>query len=79
MRDEARAAGNAEVEVLASDGLARLAAAEGRPDAARDLLRAADDLAARIGHVLDDADRFDAHRARAVIGGSAGGEHAVQG
>ena len=79
VRDEARAAGNAEVEVLASDGLARFAAAEGRPDAARDLLRTADDLAARIGHVLDDADRFDAHRARAVIGGSAGGEHAVQG
>ncbi|WP_432833130.1 BTAD domain-containing putative transcriptional regulator [Dactylosporangium sp. CA-092794] len=70
--DEARAAGDREVEVLATDALARMAAERGDADAGRRLLASADELAAAIRHVLDDADRMDADIARALIRGAAG-------
>ena len=65
--DEARGADNREVQVLASDALALLAAEQGRFDTARQLLRSADDLTSQIRHVLDDVDRIDAHQARALV------------
>lgn len=64
---EARSTGDLEVEVLAADALARLAAERGDLIAAKQLLRSADDLSADIPHVLDDLDRIDAHLARAHV------------
>ncbi|GAA4258824.1 hypothetical protein GCM10022255_081010 [Dactylosporangium darangshiense] len=43
------------------------AADAGEADAARALLASADELAATIRHLVDDPDRIDARRARAVI------------
>jgi len=64
---EAVSARDAEAQVLAMDALARLAADQGDLDAARRLLRSADDLSSAIQHVLDDQDRTDAHLARLRI------------
>ncbi len=65
--DEARRCHDAQVEVLALDALALIAAGQGRIGAARDLLGSADDLTAHSGHVIDPSDRIDAHRARSLI------------
>ncbi|ABL79541.1 transcriptional activator domain (plasmid) [Nocardioides sp. JS614] len=69
--DEAVSARDAEVQVLAMDALARMAADRGDLDAARRLLRSADDLSSGIQHVLDDLDRTDAHLARLRIASGA--------
>ncbi|MBF8193926.1 transcriptional activator domain-containing protein [Nonomuraea sp. K274] len=65
--EEALSAGDAEVQVLASDALARLAADRGDLRAAQRLLQSADDLRSGIPHVLDDLDRVDAQLARLRI------------
>jgi tetratricopeptide (TPR) repeat protein len=65
--DEARAAGDRQVQVLAMDGLARVAAQSGEVDGARSLLHVADDLAAASRDLLDDGDRTDAHLTRALV------------
>jgi hypothetical protein len=65
--DEARRSQDRETQVYAMDALAARTADAGEPDAARALLAAADELAATIRHLVDDPDRIDARRARAVI------------
>ncbi|MFG2500806.1 BTAD domain-containing putative transcriptional regulator [Streptomyces sp. NPDC048441] len=65
--EEALRTGDAEVQVLASDALARLAADRGDLTAAQRLLESADDLSSGIPHVLDDLDRIDARLARLRI------------
>ena len=67
--EDAISADDVEVEVLASDALARLAAERGDLIAAQRLLRSADDLSTGIIHVLSDLDRIDAHFARLRISG----------
>jgi len=67
--EEAHSGGDAEVEVLASDALARLAAERGDLGAAQRLLQSADDLSAGIAQVLDDLDRIDARLARSRLSG----------
>ena len=67
--EEAVSAGDAEVQVLTMDALARLAVDRGDVSAAQRLLRSADDLSSEIQHVLDDLDRTDAHLARLRIAG----------
>ena len=57
--DEAVAEGNAEVQVYALDALARAAAAQGDRARAVELLATADDLAAGVTHLVDEADRHD--------------------
>ena len=59
----AREGGHVEVQVLALDALARLAASTDRT-AAANLLREADFLAPGVAHVVDEADRYDAAVAR---------------
>ena len=66
--DEARSTGNLEVQVFALDALARLAAELGDGTTATELLGASDLLAAQVAHVVDEADRIDATKARAVRG-----------
>ena len=61
---DARDAGDLEVEVLALDALARDAAHRGDHAQAGTLLAQADDLMARVRHVMDEADRVDAAVAR---------------
>jgi hypothetical protein len=65
--EEAGSAGDAEVQVLAMDALARLAADRGDVSAAQRLLRSADDLSSGIQHVVDDLHRPDADLARLRI------------
>ncbi len=65
--DEARKAQDHEAQVLALDALARTAAQHGDRTAAEDLLHSADEIAARIRHVLDEADRLDAAAARELL------------
>jgi predicted ATPase len=67
--DEARAAGNAEVEVYALDALAAAAAAVGDGGQARALLDAAESLAPAVGHLVDEHDRLDGTRARELLAG----------
>ena len=62
--EEARRAGDAPVEVLALDALARLAAADGDIGTARDLCDAADQRMEAAAHVITDRDRTDAHQVR---------------
>ena len=66
--DEGRRVGDLEVQVYATDALARRAAWRGELPLARDLLRAADDLAAAASHVVDTSDRVDADHTRATLG-----------
>ncbi len=66
--DKARAAGNLEVQVVALDALARLAAESDDLETSGDLLAEADRLAAQVAHVVDEADRIDAAGARGVSG-----------
>jgi predicted ATPase/DNA-binding SARP family transcriptional activator/tetratricopeptide (TPR) repeat protein len=65
--DDARAAGNAEVEVYALDALAAAAAAAGDRGRARRLLDAAESLASAAGHLVDDDDRLDGARTRELL------------
>jgi tetratricopeptide (TPR) repeat protein len=58
--DQARRAGDPEVQVYATDALARLASERGDLTKAEQLLRAADDLAVAAAHVVDGSDRVDA-------------------
>lgn len=66
--DEARATSNVEVQVFALDALARLAAESDDFATSGELLAEADRLAAQVAHVVDEADRIDAARARGVSG-----------
>ncbi|MFZ0161356.1 MAG: BTAD domain-containing putative transcriptional regulator [Kineosporiaceae bacterium] len=65
--DDARRAQDREVQVLALDGLARVAAEAGDLVAAQQLLDSADELIPGIRHAVDELDRLDAQRAQAVI------------
>ncbi len=58
--DEARREGDAPAEVLALDALARIAAAAGDADTARDLGGSADRRMEAAAHVINDLDRTDA-------------------
>ena len=59
--DEARREDDAPAEVLALDALARIAAAAGDADTARDLGGSADRRMEAAAHVINDLDRTDAH------------------
>ena len=50
------------------DAPARIGAARGEIDRARELLAAGDALRDRLAHVVDDGDRVDAVEARKLIG-----------
>jgi predicted ATPase/DNA-binding SARP family transcriptional activator len=63
----ARADRNVEVQVLALDALARLAAASGDEAAATSLLAEADTLAPHVTHLLDEHDRIDKNDALAQV------------
>jgi hypothetical protein len=65
--EDARSVGDAEAQVLALDALARHAARRGDRRATTGLLRAADEAAARIGHLVDRADRLDAAAAERLL------------
>lgn len=65
--DQGRRAGDPEVQVYATDALARLASLRGELTVARDLLRAADDIADAASHVVDSSDRVDANHARVAL------------
>jgi predicted ATPase/DNA-binding SARP family transcriptional activator len=65
--DRARIADDREVQVLACDALARVAAEQGNIAAAHQLLQTADDLICAVQHVVDDLDRTDAHLARRLL------------
>jgi len=56
-----------EIEVLALDALARTAAKDHDPDAAQTLLGRADELMRSAQHLIGEADRFDAVRARELL------------
>ena len=66
--DEGRRVGDPEVQVHATDALARLAGQRGELTLARDLLRAADEIAVAAPHVVDSRDRVDADHTRAALG-----------
>ena len=68
--DEARAAGNLEVQVYTLDALARLASEMNDGKISGDLLAEADRLASQVAHVVDEGDRIDAAGARRVRGRS---------
>ena len=59
--DEARATDQAHVEVFALDALARIAAAAGDLDRARELHQTADRRMAAASHAITELDRTDAH------------------
>lgn len=64
-----------DIEIMAMDALARLAAKEHHLAEASVLLDAADDLMPSARHLLGSADRLDADHARTLIAaGSAGHE-----
>jgi predicted ATPase/DNA-binding SARP family transcriptional activator len=67
--EEARTAADHETQVLALDALAHDAVRAGDPGAADELLGTADQLAAHLRHVLDDADRRDAAAVRGSTDG----------
>ena len=60
LRDAARLAGDAPVEVFALDALGRIAVDAGDLVAARDLGRAADQRMGAAAHFITDRDRTDA-------------------
>ena len=66
--EEGRRVGDPEVQVHATDALARLAGQRGELTLARDLLRAADEIAVAAPHVVDSSDRVDADHTRAALG-----------
>jgi hypothetical protein len=59
--ESARSVENAEVQVYMLDALARLAAANHDRGSARLLIVEADQLALRLGHLLDQQDRYDSN------------------
>ncbi|WP_068278521.1 BTAD domain-containing putative transcriptional regulator [Aldersonia kunmingensis] len=63
----ARSAGDAETEVLTLDALARIAADDGRTDAAIELLGEADARRPQAVHLVDEIDRVDAGIARGLV------------
>ena len=65
--DQARLAGDHEVEVVMLDALALRAAQRGQLSTARQLLAAADDAVLAAVTIVDEVDRLDAHRARELI------------
>ena len=67
MLDRARDADDAPVEVLALDALARIAAASGGINTARDLCEAADLRMESASHSITDLDRTDARWVRQVV------------
>ena len=69
--EEARSAGNVEVQVYALDALGRLAAESGDLDRAGSLLDDSDALAAQVAHLVDESDRYDAQLARRRTTGQA--------
>jgi tetratricopeptide (TPR) repeat protein len=66
--DEGRRVGDPEVQVYATDALARLASQRGELTHARDLLRAADTIADAAAHIVDSSDRVDADQIRTPLG-----------
>ena len=66
--DEGRRVGDPEVQVYATDALARLASQRGELTHARDLLGAADTIADAASHVVDSSDRVDADQIRTPLG-----------
>ncbi len=70
IRQDATLRQDLEVEVLVSDALAVGHAEAGDRSRAELHLDHADVLGARVGHVLDEADRHDARRARRLLSGS---------
>jgi len=65
--DEARSVDDAEVQILALDALARLAAQAGAVHRAAELLEQADDRNGASPTGLDELDRFDARLARRLL------------
>ena len=65
--DQARVAGDHEVEVVVLDALALRLAQRGELRTAQQLLATADDAASAAVNVVDEVDRLDAHRARELI------------
>ena len=65
--DQARLAGDHEVEVVMLDALALRVAQRGQLGTAQQLLATADDAALAAVNVVDEVDRLDAHRARELI------------
>jgi hypothetical protein len=65
--EEARTTHNREVQLFALDALARLAADRGGLDTARSLLTAADELAPKVAHTVDESDRIDATLVRPLL------------
>ena len=66
--DQARLAGDHEVEVVMFDALALRAAQRGQLSTAQQLLATADDAVLAAVNIVDEVDRIDAHRARELIG-----------
>jgi predicted ATPase/DNA-binding SARP family transcriptional activator len=64
---QARGIANNEVAVLALDALAAVAAAAGDADVADGLLAESDALVPTVAHLVDDLDRHDRNRARALL------------
>ena len=65
--DQARLAGDHEVEVVVLDALALRLAQRGQLRTAQQLLATADDAVPSAVNVVDEVDRLDAHRARELI------------
>jgi hypothetical protein len=65
--DQARLAGDHEVQVVILDALARRAAQRGQLRTAQQLLATADSAALTAVSIVDEVDRLDAHRARELI------------
>jgi len=68
--DQGLRAGDPEVQVYATDALARLAHDRGTRQA-HELLQVADDIAAAAAHVVDSSDRVDGDHVRAHLAGAA--------
>jgi hypothetical protein len=64
---DAREHQDREIQVLALDALARSCARAGDLEAGREHLALADGLLPAVQHLLDEADRLDAARARGVL------------
>jgi hypothetical protein len=64
---DARQRHDPEIEVLALDALARARAVGDHITAAQELLERADRLMPSARHLISDADRIDATRARALL------------
>jgi len=65
--EDARRESDPETEVVVLDALARIAAERGDRATADAHLQAAERALSAIRHLVDEADRVDAHRARALL------------